>query len=112
MFVLTIFVLLADRALQRAQQVTRGRGAELERLLGLERGLFTQMYQWRMQRLGNMEIREVIAFVIMLICAIAYMWTWWRNDNMVHKPSFTAPSPSWICSYNKVSFLAGKEQLP
>ncbi|MEN9413447.1 MAG: hypothetical protein RLZZ342_534 [Candidatus Parcubacteria bacterium] len=75
-FLLTVFVWLSDRALQRAQQVTRSRGAELERLLGLERGLFTQMYHWRMFRVGVVELREMLALIILLGCVVTYVWMW------------------------------------
>jgi hypothetical protein len=117
---LTIFVWLADRALQRAQKVTRARGAELERLLGLKFGLFTQMYQWKMQRLGNTELREMVALVIIFACAMAFIWMWkYREIDSAPTPvsaketcscNYTILLRPWTCSRNQSTIPNGKEK--
>lgn len=122
---LDVFVWMADVALQNAQKVTRSRGAELERLLGLERGLFTQMFHWRMQRWRNVDLREIVALLIAIACVGGYIWTWQYDKprteplqpravpvRILHQSTCQMVPSVWTYIDRRDKILRGKENRP
>lgn len=74
--ILTAFVWLTDVWLQWAQQIARQRAAELEILLGLQNGFFTQMHVWQMPRIFSFSPRTIIGIALLAVCALGYLYVY------------------------------------
>lgn len=84
---LVILAWTADITLQRAQRTAWARGAELERLLGIERGFFFRLHSWRMPYVLGVSLRELVVLGALAVCVVAY----WLPQSPQRPPETVIP---------------------